>query len=105
MSHHRFVVLQRDGRDEKLGELPSSSFFSKRPQAYTQAIPFFCISCGSEINTNASQKGLRRTKCDSCKKERDRLVNMMYYWMNKVGIKFDIEEDFEDEEDDTNEFQ
>lgn len=33
-----------------------------------------------------------------------KLRNIILEWQDKVGIRFDIEEDFEDEEDDTNEF-
>ena len=100
LSHHRFVVLQHDDKGGILGELPPPSIFSKRPQSYTQPRVYHCVTCGDSISSESNQRGIKRTKCDSCKKERDRLVNMMYYWMNKVGIRFDIEEDFEDEEDD-----
>lgn len=98
------MVLQHDDKDGILGELSPSSIFSKRPQSYTQARVYQCISCGVSISSESNQRGMKRSKCDSCKKEKDRLVNMMYYWMNKVGIRFDIEEEFEDDGDDTNEF-
>ena len=105
MSHQ---FLSNDDRRAPLGELPTPSIFSKRNQGYTSARVFSCVICGDPISSESSQKGMKRTKCDYCKKEKDRLVNMMYYWMNKVGIKFDIEEfdkDFDTEEDDgTGEF-
>lgn len=106
MSHHRFVVLQHDDRGGILGELPPSSFFSKRPyHPLNQAQKIECRICGDEITTESTQRGLPRTRCDFCKKEKNRLRNMMRYWFDKVGIRFDIEEDFEDDpEDDTNEF-
>lgn len=78
-----------------------SQSLTKPYHPLNQAQVFRCVVCDEEITTESSQRGLKRTKCNFCKKEKDRLVNTMYYWMNKVGIKFDIEDfesDFETEE-------
>lgn len=48
---------------------------------------FKCSSCDEIINSQSSQRGLPRSKCNNCKKERDRLVNLISYWETKVGIK------------------
>ena len=68
-----------------------NQILSKRPQAYTQARVFKCIICEDSITTESSQRGIIRTKCDYCIKEKDRLVNTMRYWMNKVGVYFDLD--------------
>ena len=67
---------------------------SKRPQSYTQARVYKCIICEDPITTESSQRGINRTKCDYCIKEKDRLVNTMRYWMNKVGVHFDLDGDW-----------
>ena len=63
----------------------------QRPQGYTQAEVFKCIICEYSISTESTQRGMKRTKCDYCIKEKDRLVNTMRYWMKKVGVYFDLE--------------
>lgn len=65
----------------------------KRPQGYTQAEVFNCIICDYPISTESTQRGMQRTKCDFCIKEKDRLVNTMRYWMKKVGVYFDLDGD------------
>jgi len=67
------------------------SQLTKRPQSYTQAEVFNCIICEYPISTGSTQRGMQRTKCDYCIKEKDRLVNTMRYWMKKVGVYFDLE--------------
>ena len=66
----------------------------KRPQGYTQAEVFNCIICNYSISTESTQRGMQRTKCDYCIKEKDRLVNTMRYWMKKVGVYFDLNGDW-----------
>lgn len=65
-----------------------------RPQAYTSAKTYNCVSCGDYISSDSNKRGMIRTKCDSCKKEKDRLVNVIIYWQNKVGIKFALDGDW-----------
>ncbi len=53
-----------------------------------------CSCCGKEVLSDQTQRGMKRTKCDNCKKETDRLVNTIRYWTKKVGIEFDLDGDW-----------
>lgn len=46
-----------------------------------------CSVCGYPVLNNISQRGMKRRKCDSCKKDLDNLINTIRFWEKKVGIK------------------
>ena len=64
-----------------------SQTLSRPYHPVNQAQVFKCIVCEEDITTESSQRGLPRTKCDKCKKEKDRLINMINHWEKKVGIR------------------
>ena len=64
----------------------SSKVFSAKPKFET----WECSLCYRPILDNLSQRGMKRTKCDGCIKETNRLQDMIKYWSKKVGVEIEV---------------